>query len=153
MPRSSISPSPASASHSPGLENSYLDTFETRPESEINADATVPLFTSAQAEIAHAGVNIGDWDDLLSAVKDRLRSIVPTQLATPSIQDIDQIRNAVLECVAALDQLQTSGSGALTRGERLKIEMFDAQSSLAQLRSALVGTQEAERKALHPGSA
>ena len=55
-----------------------------------------------------------DWDDLLHAVKDRLAKIVAEPPLAASLTELQrtasQVRADVLECVAALDQLQRSRS-------------------------------------------
>ena len=66
-----------------------------------------PRFPSLPAAVA-----IGDWDDLLGAVKARLRLIVGEVRARtiePPVRDlVAWVQDRVLECVAALDQLHTT---------------------------------------------
>ncbi len=47
------------------------------------------------------------------------------------------------ECVAALEHLQASASAELARREGLETAVFEAQTSLAQVRAALVGSRQA----------
>ena len=77
-----------------------------------------------------APVAIADWDDLLHAVKARLRLIVGAQ--TPASDAAMRVQAGVLECVSALDQLHLTLS--LEIGQRLQIEreIFDLRAALAQ---------------------
>jgi diguanylate cyclase (GGDEF)-like protein len=98
-------------------------------------------------------VAIGDWHDLLNAVKARLRLIVGEWLAaTPEPHRHDtagRFHASVLECVAALDQLHTTLTHELGRRQHLEREVLDAQTALAQARAELVGTQAEETRARH----
>jgi diguanylate cyclase (GGDEF)-like protein len=100
-----------------------------------------------------ADVAIGDWVDLLSAVKTRLRlSIDEWFVARPEPHGHDcagRLGASVLECAAALDQLHTTLTYELGRRQSLELAAFDAQAALAQALTALVGTQSRERRARH----
>jgi diguanylate cyclase len=131
-----------------------IDTQQARGEVDdagIAAAATPPALT-ALAEVA-SDVAIGDWDDLLSAVKARLRLTVgalPASTPEPQAHDAAaRTQASVLECVAALDQLHTTLTHELGRRQQLELEVFDAQTALAQARAELVGTQAGERRARH----
>ena len=127
-------PLPPATSRSLGVNGFDPDTLGSRSESAANPDATAPESARERSDMAISGIQICDWDDLLNAVKDRLRSSAEATASWP--QDAGRFRNVVLECVAALDQLHASGTYALARSQRLEIEMFDAQCSLDQLRTA-----------------
>ena len=95
----------------------------------------------------------GDWDDLLNAVKARLRLTVGEWLAaTPEPQQHDtagRFHASVLECVAALDKLHATLTHELGRCQQLERQVLDAQAALAQARAELVGTQAEEMRARH----
>ena len=59
-----------------------------------------------------ADVAVRDWDSVLRAVKTRLRVTVAERLAATSEHRVhetaDRVQASVLECVAVLDQLQTT---------------------------------------------
>jgi len=92
-----------------------------------------------------------DWNDLLDAVKARLRLCVdePSQASGPQPTAAQRTRSGVLECVEALDQLHATLRLELDRRQRLELEVFDAQAALAQARAELAGTQAGERQARH----
>lgn len=96
-------------------------------------------------------IAIGDWDELLSAVKARLERIVgeppDTGLEPPLHDAAGGARSSVLECVAALDQLQTTLTHELGRCLQLDQQVFDVQTALAQARAELRGTQAGARRA------
>ncbi len=97
-------------------------------------------------------VAFGDWDELLNAVKARLRQTVGEWLeVTPTapghIAAGQVVRTSVLECVAALDQLHTTLTHELGRREQLELEVFDARTALEQARAELIGTQAEQRHA------
>jgi len=110
-------------------------------------------FPPAREQVADTstGIEFGDWDDLFSAVKQRLARVVSTQdLSSGSAAPTTgQTRSAILECVAALDQLHATVTTELMRRDGLEMAVFEAQTSLAQVRAALMGTQEDERRARH----
>ena len=76
-----------------------------------------------------------DWDTLFGAVKDRLRE---TAITGPA-----------LECVQALDQLQSTLCLEVERRQQLELNLFDTQTALAQARTELAGTRAGERRAQH----
>ena len=116
-----------------------LDTFEPLTR------AAVPSLISDMPS--------DDWDDLLNAVKTRLRQTVGEQAAAtlqPGARDAaGQVQNSVLECVLALDQLHTTLAHELGRRRQLERKVLDAQIALAQARAELAGTQTGERRARH----
>ena len=76
-----------------------------------------------------------DWGALFGAVKDKLRATA--------------ITGPVLECVSALDQLQSTLGLEVQRRQQLQLELFDTQTALAQARTELAGTRAGERRAQH----
>ena len=57
-------------------------------------------------------IAVEDWDDLFSAVKERLRRIASEQRAQtpgpPAPDSVGRIQASVLECVEALEQLHAT---------------------------------------------
>jgi diguanylate cyclase len=99
-------------------------------------------------------VAIGDWEDLLSAVKSRLGNIAAELLAAaaaPQLADtrIGRSQASVSECVSALDQLHTTLRHELARRGLLEEELAGLKATLAQARRELLGTQAGERQARH----
>lgn len=97
-------------------------------------------------------VSDGDWDILCRAVQDRLTHLVSTSnfaSSAVSAADVAQLRDGVLECVTALDLLRHAAISQRARRDGLEAAVFEAQTSLAQVRAALVGTQRGERRARH----
>lgn len=134
-----------------------LGSARRHADGPIDGDAVflVPAPTRVPVLDTGSGIAIGDWDDLLNSVKARLTrtvSEIPCGLAASSDPGVAQIRDAVLECVAALDQLQETVTVERARHEGLEIAVFEAQTSLAQVRAALIGTQQGERMARHEAS-
>lgn len=98
-------------------------------------------------------VPIEDWVDLICAVEARLREAVGDQTAgTHTLEPpegAERVRASVLECVAALGQLHTTLEAELQRRRVLELQVFDAQTALAQARSDLAGTRAGEEQARH----
>ncbi len=90
-------------------------------------------------------VAIGDWEELLSAVKSRLRLTVGELLAVlPDQQQPDaahQVQASVLECVNALDQLHLTLSNELARRQQLEPEAIETQAVLTRARDQLSATR------------
>ena len=100
-------------------------------------------------------VAFGDWDDLFRADKSRLTLTVGefSALSEPQARGTaDRIRASVLECVGALDQLQTMLTNEIARRQQLELEVFEAQTALALAHAELVGTQAAEQHDRHVAS-
>jgi diguanylate cyclase (GGDEF)-like protein len=102
------------------------------------------------------GVAIADWDDLFSAVKARLKLTVDEWVTASAAVDpkgaAARVREGVLECAGALDQLHATLAHEAERRQRLELEVFDTQVALAQARAELAETRAAEQRALHTGS-
>jgi diguanylate cyclase (GGDEF)-like protein len=98
-------------------------------------------------------VAIGDVGPLLNAVKARLcRTVSEAGGSSPvpsSHSGLQPIRSGVLECVAALDQIQSTLARELERRDGLEMEIADTQAALAQALAELAGTQAGERYARH----
>ena len=113
----------------------------------------VPAISTHQglAPGASSDVAMTDWDDLLSAVKSRLRLTVGELLdALPHGQLPDaahRVQASVLECASALDQLQLTLTHELHRRQLLELEVFEAQAALTQARAELSATQADELRA------
>lgn len=90
-----------------------------------------------------ADVAIDDLPDLLNAIKVRLRQTVGGPAAPPPMgpATFSHIQASVLDCVAALEQLQTTLAHELGRCHRLDQEMRSTQAALAQARADLAGTR------------
>jgi diguanylate cyclase (GGDEF)-like protein len=119
------------------------------PGADIDMDVPLRLLQpNLRADVA-----IADLDDLLSAVKAKLRLTVADRLAQiPELRAVDAattVQTSVLECVSALDQLHLTLSHELARRQQLELEVFETQTALAQTRSQLAGTQAGERRARH----
>ena len=123
------------------------------PENPVPAQMPRQPAANPAAVQRLSNVTVGDWDDLLSAVKARLRLTVGQPLAGTrephGHRTAEQVRAAVLDCVAALDQLQATLTHELCHCQHLELEVFDVQAALAQARAELVGTQAGERRARH----
>ena len=102
------------------------------------------------------GVAIADWDDLFSAVKARLKLTVDEWVTASAAANprgaAARVREGVLECAGALDQLHATLAHEAARRQRLELEIFDTQVALAQARAELAETRAAEQRALHAGS-
>jgi len=139
-----------------GSEASTAETHMARASAKIDdvgSDANVaPLERPALQGLA-SDVAIGDWDDLLSAVKARIRSTIGEWLAAtpgPQLHDIaGRFHASVQECMEALDQLHTTLTHELGRRQQLEREVLHAQTALAQARAELAGTQAEEMRARH----
>lgn len=102
------------------------------------------VVASPQHPPAPDGAPMDDWNVLLRAVKDRLQRSVDDPAA-----DTSDTRIQVLECVAALEQLQQTLQQEGERRQRLEQELFEMQAALARIRAQLHGSQAGERLARH----
>ena len=100
-----------------------------------------------------ADVAVNDLDDLLDAVKARLRQCVGERLASNAelraLDEAGRVQANVLECVLALDHLHTTLSHELDRRVQLDMQLWAVHKALAQARMELAGTQAGERHARH----
>ena len=127
----------------------------TNNDTGVNAKANTNVCTFAIKPLPAPSqyVAIGDWDDLLNAVKARLRLTGGEKLVTkagPEVLDVERrVRAGVLACLAALDELHMKLASELGRRQQLEREVVDAQTALMQARADLVGSQAGERRARH----
>jgi diguanylate cyclase len=135
----------------PRARSLHPDALLVLQEEFLDADAVLPsrrLLPNLRTDVA-----VADLDDLLSAVKAKLRLTVADKLAQiPELRAVDAaatVQTSVLECVAALDQLHLTLSHELARRQQLELEVFETQTALAQARAQLAGTQAGERRARH----
>ena len=79
---------------------------------DAGTDAKAAPLASAPLPRPRSDAAIEDWDDLFNAVAARLRLTVVGPRVTPAASqpadEADRIRVAVLECVAALEQLHAT---------------------------------------------
>ncbi len=120
----------------------------------MDGDTTLIATASARlsADDRGSGIADGDWDDLFNAVQDQLTHLVSDGAfgsATHIALGAAQIRDGVLDCVAALRLLQDTVDARRVQRDGLALAVFDAQTSLAQVRAALFGTQHGGRRARH----
>lgn len=105
---------------------------------------------------ASSDVAIVDWEELLSAVKLRLRLTVGELLAVLPEHDLPdaahKVQASVLECVSALDQLHLTLSHELARRQQLEREVIETQAVLARARDQLIATRADEQHARHLAS-
>lgn len=98
-------------------------------------------------------VPIEDWVDLIVAIENRLKDTVGEQPAGSHTLELpagpERVRAGVLECVTALGQLHSTLRAELLRRQVLELQVFDAQTALAQTRSELAGTRAGEEQARH----
>ena len=124
-----------------------------------------PARTAADAPVS-TDVALADWSDLMSAVKGRLERLAdepppaarpaPASSASPtsltsltSLTSPMPLGDGLRQCVAALDQLQSTLVHELARRPRLELEVFDLQTGLSQARAELAGTRAGELQARH----
>lgn len=117
---------------------------------------TPVMLPNGNPPAASSDVAIIDWEELLSAVKSRLRSTVGELLAVlPEHQLPDaahRVQASVLECVSALDQLHLTLSHELARRQQLEREVIETQAVLAGARHQLIATRAGEQHARHRAS-
>ncbi|MEQ1685049.1 MAG: GGDEF domain-containing protein [Burkholderiaceae bacterium] len=128
-------------------------TLRPRPTAAADAPA---LSLNGSLPAVSSDVAIGDWDDLLSAVKSRLRltvgellSVLPEHRLPDAAQ---KIQASVLECVNALDQLHLTLRHEFARREQLEREVAETQAVLARARDQLTATRADEQHARHLAS-
>lgn len=98
-----------------------------------------------------ADISIVDWHVLYSAVKARLResvTIAPKATAiSPVHGTVQLVRDHVLECVDAMDQLHATWTDELDRRRQLEIELIEVTAKLEFVRTELEGTRAGETRA------
>ncbi len=100
-----------------------------------------------------AGVSMEDWVDLLGGIEARLSESVADRPDGPHSLELPagsgRVRASVMECVAALRQFHLTLHTELARRHAMELQVFDAQTALAQLRAELAGTRAGEQRARH----
>ncbi|MEO8525623.1 MAG: hypothetical protein ABI460_12940 [Caldimonas sp.] len=76
-------------------------------------------------------VTVDEWDQMFTAVRERLTRNVGLLLALAVGNDAGQTRTDLLECVEALGQLQVLLVPERDRSVRLELEIFDLRNALA----------------------
>lgn len=117
------------------LDGVAVDASRAHVLGKVNGHAseasTAPALDGASTDVA-----MDDWDDLFRAVKARLRRIVaerPGAKTETDLQDaLSQIRTGVLECVGAMEQLQSTLVHEASRRHQLEIDFIDASGGLMQ---------------------
>jgi diguanylate cyclase len=116
-------------------------------------------FVHSRADVADAppacgDIAIIDWCLAFDAVRARLRSSVgPTHLAPLSPRDpARQVRSQVLQCVEALDQLESTMANYIERTGGLDQALSNASAALAQAQAELGRARDGERVARHLAS-
>jgi diguanylate cyclase len=125
----------------------------------LEVDASETPLVRAPRSGPPSDAAIDDLDELLIAVKATLGLAVDERPAAATgrwvLDPAGRARTTMLECVTALDKLRAMLAHELGRRQRLELEVFDAQTALAQLRAELAGTQAGEQHArylaLHDG--
>ena len=122
--------------------------------SELLDVAKLALLVTPPPADQTTDVAIGDWNDLICAVKDRLTLIVrDTPGAATELQLRDRctwVQTGVLECVSALDQLHSTLTHELERARTVERDAFEARLALAQAREDRFGGRAGERRVRHP---
>ncbi len=94
------------------------------------------VYSRSAAHSREHDIPICDWDVLFEAVTARLRQTVMDDPVEPCgrqlVGNANSVRASVLECVAALDQLQRSMKHELMRCQSIELQAFDATTALAQ---------------------
>lgn len=87
-----------------------------------------------------ADIAMTDWEDLLNAVKYRLRMSVswPQGAELASQAKRAGVQSSVLECAAALDQLQRTLAHELARQQALERELLETRMTLERVRADLI---------------
>ncbi|MBC7956463.1 MAG: GGDEF domain-containing protein [Cytophagales bacterium] len=117
---------------------------------EAEPQSLAPLIDPAGLPEA---VSIEDWVDLLGAIEARLSQSVAEQVVGSHALELPagagRVQASVMECVSALNQLHGTLQTEVARRQAIELQLFDAQTSLAQLRSELAGTRDGEKRARH----
>lgn len=121
---------------------------------DIGVAADAPILARAAAVDLHSDRPIEDWDRLLGAIKSMLlRLTVGENAAAPVARHghgheaSGRVRDGVLECVAALDNLSTTMQRELDHHRQLEREVSNSRAALARARTELAGSRAGERRA------
>jgi len=107
----------------------------------FNASPGLPVAAVTLQPHAPSGVPMDDWSVRLRAIKGKLQQ----GAADPEFDS----RSYVLDCVSALEQLQSALRHEDERRQHLEHQLLQTQTALAQTRAQLHGTQAGERLARH----
>ena len=131
-------------------------TMQPLPPEELAVDMNFKGLNGAQdgmPELSyHANIPADDWDHLFHAVEERLQNCVGKQMVKTSrlkLQDPSaQMENTVLECVAALDLLQS----ALKRERQQRRQLVIANFAALNERNVRNDTKRASTNLTIPAS-
>lgn len=123
---------------------------QQHPLTQVSPTVFAPF---VQVPTLPAGVSMEDWVDLLGAIETRLTESVAGQLDGSHSLELPagsgRVQASVMECVAALRQLHVTLHTELALRHAMELQVFDAQTTLAQLRAELAGTRAGEQRARH----
>ncbi len=107
----------------------------------------------ASTSLAAMNLTLGDLDVLFDAVEARLELTVSDEFrdrcAAQGEDPAGRVREAVLECVTELGQLQAMMAYEIGRRRLFEQTIADLHGVLAELRTELAGTRASEREARH----
>jgi len=129
-------------------------TCATEPDAPSWQPHTAPPAARAWAESLAAQGHVKDWALLLHAVQTRLERAISGSGGVAPWQGREMdcpggIRSTVMECAAALGQLESLFAQDAAHYQRVELELFDTRTALAQARAELIGTQAGEKQARH----
>lgn len=118
----------------------------------IGVAADAPILARAAAADLHSDRPIEDWDRLLGAIKTMLLRLTVGENAAAAVarhghEASGRIRDGVLGCVAALDNLSTKMQRELDHHRQLEREVSNSRAALARARTDLAGSRAGERRA------
>lgn len=88
------------------------------------------------------------WDDLFDAVKARLRELATETSESPR-PTVAHRGSSVLECVEALDRLQSLVTDEREQRRALELDVWRTQEALTRALSELVGSRASAQRATH----
>ena len=87
----------------------------------IHGDATAPASSVTDIMAVPQDIALADWEDMLNAVKARLRMAVGAPLTQQFNGAAGPLRASVLECVDALDQLHATLAHAIAQHDQIDV--------------------------------
>lgn len=141
------------------LQDFSAHTLKANVAAAAKASQAVPV--AAPSPLAYAplegrlvDIAIEDWNELFHAVEARLKATVGESLVLDSsVFDASpdnigpKVQRVVLECVTALEQLHSALTHERGLRHQLELEVFDAQSALAQALAQNMGAHAAKLQA------
>ena len=113
-------------------------TRDRKGEDMIQPEQTSPALKRVPMSDQVSDIGIEDWDDLLNAVKERLRLTVGKWQTTtpepPTHAKSGWVQASVLECVAALDQLQLTFMNERRKHQQLELRLLELESQVTRLK-------------------